>query len=89
MPLRILRAFFIRKILDERFSLSALQEWKTNDPQWWNSDRNEMGRGFYGEAMRERERLEAAPEGELIAELTDIGALGPPPRLGRAGGTPA
>jgi hypothetical protein len=81
MPVRILRAFFIRKILDARFSLSALQEWMTNDPDWWNSDSNEMGRGFYREAMRERERLEAAPEGELIAELTDIGALGPPPRL--------
>ena len=74
-PLRILRAFFIRRILDARFSLSALQEWKSNDPQWWNSDRNAMGRGFYGEAMRERERLEAATDGELIAELTDIGAV--------------
>jgi hypothetical protein len=81
MPVRILRAFFIRKILDERFGLSALQEWKTNDPGWWNSDRNERGRGFYGEAMRERERLEAASEDELIAELTDLGALGPPLRL--------
>jgi len=68
---RILRAFFIRKILDARFSLIVLQEWRSNDPE---------------EAMRERVRLEAATEDELIAELTDIGALGPPPRLG---GTPA
>jgi hypothetical protein len=65
-----LRAFFIRKILDARFSVSAPQEWKSDHP----------------EAMRERQRLEAATEGELIAELTDLGALGPPPRLG---GTPA
>ena len=28
------------------------------------------------EALRERQRLEAATEDELIAELTDIGALG-------------
>jgi hypothetical protein len=76
MSVRILRALFIRKILDARFSLSALQEWKSNDPEWWNSDRNAMGRGFYGEAMRERERLEGVTEGELITELTDIGALG-------------
>jgi hypothetical protein len=39
--------------------------------------------------MRERRRLEAATEGELIAELTDLGALGPPPRLDPAGDTPA
>jgi hypothetical protein len=89
MPVRIVRAFFIRKILDARFSLSALQEWKSNDPEWWSSDRNEKGRRSYTEAMRERERLEAATESELIAELTDIGALGPPPHLGDAGRTPA
>jgi hypothetical protein len=75
-----LRAFFIRKILDARFRLSSLQERMSNDPEWWNSDRNAMGRGSYREAMRERERLEAATEDELIAELTDIGALGSPPR---------
>jgi hypothetical protein len=80
MSVRILRAFFIRKILDARFSLSTLQEWMNNDPEWWNSRRNEMGRGLYGQAVRERQRLEAATEGELIAELTDIGALGAPPR---------
>ena len=80
MSVRILRAFFIRKILDARFSLSTLQEWMNNDPQWWNSDRNAMGRGLYGEAMRERQRLEAATESELIAELTDIGAIGRPDR---------
>jgi hypothetical protein len=79
MSIRILRAFFIRKILDARFSLSTLQDWMNNDPQWWNSDRNAMGRGFYEQAMRERERLGAATETELIAELTDLGALGASP----------
>jgi len=85
VSVRILRAFFIRKILDSRFNLSTLQERMDNDSEWWSS-RNEMDRGLYGEALRERQRLEAATEGELIAELTDIGALEPPPRLG---GTPA
>lgn len=89
MSVRILRALFIRKILDSRFSLSTLQERMDNDPEWWNSPGNERGRNLYGEAMRERQRLEAATEGELIAELTDLGALGPPPRLRPAGGTPA
>jgi hypothetical protein len=42
-----------------------------------------MGRGLYGQAMRERQRLEAATEGELVAELTDIGALGAPPASAR------
>jgi hypothetical protein len=71
---RLLRALFIRKILDERFCLSALQKWKDDDPQWWNSSTNDMGRGFYGEATRERERLEGVTEGELIAELAAVGA---------------
>jgi hypothetical protein len=66
------RALRIRRILDGRFSLSALEEWKSNDPQWWNSARNEMGRGHYGEAMRELRRLEAVTEDELEAELAAI-----------------
>ena len=76
MSARALRALFIRKILDSRFSLTTLQEWKSNDPERWNSRRNEMARGFYAEAMRERQRLEAASEGELIAELIAIDAIG-------------
>lgn len=75
MSARALRALFIRKILDSRFSLTTLQEWKSNDPERWGSRRNEMARGLYAEAMRERQRLEAASEGELIAELTAIDAF--------------
>ena len=66
------RRLRIRRILDGRFSLSGLEEWKSNDPQLWNSTRNEMGRGLYGEAMRELRRLEAATEDELKAELAAI-----------------
>ena len=72
---RLLRTLFIRKILDMRYSLSALQASKDNDPQWWNSSTNDMGRGFYGEALRERQRLEAATEEELVAELVGVDAL--------------
>jgi hypothetical protein len=66
------RTLRIRRILDGRFSLSALEEWKRNHPEWWNSTRNAMGRGLYGEAMRELRRLEAATEDELEAELAAI-----------------
>lgn len=59
----------IRRILEARFSLSTLEEAKSNDPEGWSSRRNDMGRGIYGQAMRELRRLEAATRGELDAEL--------------------
>lgn len=74
VPHRLLCAFFIRKILEVRFSLTALQQWKDNDPQWWHSSANYVGRGLYGEALRERERLAAAPHEQLVAELAAVGA---------------
>lgn len=52
MPHRVLRAFFIRKVLDRRFGVDALQQ--------DNTDR-------YKEAMRERQRLEATTDVELAA----------------------
>jgi hypothetical protein len=63
------RALQIRRILDARFSLSTFEAFRHNDPQSWSSARNDMGRGIYGEAQRERQRLEAATESELQAEL--------------------
>jgi hypothetical protein len=62
----------IRRILDARFSLTALEESRNSDPVWWNSTRNDMGRGIYGEAMRESRRLEGVTDAELEAELTAI-----------------
>lgn len=59
----------IRRILDARFNLSALEDSKNNDPEAWSSRRNDMGRGIYGQAMRELRRLEAATDAELDAEL--------------------
>ena len=62
----------IRRILDARYSLSFFEECKRGDPNWWNSSRNEVGRGIYGRAMREQQRLEAASDSELDAELDAI-----------------
>lgn len=62
----------IRRILDARFSLGALEQSKNADPGWWNSERNDIGRGIYGEALRELHRLEDATEGELAAELAAV-----------------
>jgi hypothetical protein len=63
------RSLEIRRILDARFSLSALEESKRNDPRGWSARRNDMGRGIYAQAMRELRRLEAATDSELDAEL--------------------
>jgi hypothetical protein len=66
------RAAGIRRILDARFSLSALEGWKSGDPEWWSSTTNDMGRGIYGEALREWRRLETVSDEELAAELAAI-----------------
>ena len=66
------RAHDIRRILDARFSLSGLEEWKQKDPAWWISPSNEIGRGLYEQAMREAQRLESVGDGVLDAELAAI-----------------
>ena len=66
------RALDIRRILDARFSLSGLEEWKNKDLAWWISASNDIGRGIYGEAMRESQRLESVSDGVLDAELAAI-----------------
>ena len=38
------RAHEIRRILDARFGLSGLEEWKRKDPAWWISPGNDIGR---------------------------------------------
>jgi hypothetical protein len=67
-----LRALDIRRILDARFSLSGLEEWKHKDPAWWSSASNDMGRGIYEQATREARRLESVSDGALDAELAAI-----------------
>jgi len=62
----------IRRIVDARFSMAALEQSMTSDPVWWSSARNDMGRGIHGEAVRESRRLEDATDAELQAELAAI-----------------
>lgn len=66
------RRLAIRRILDARFSLSTFEEMQRNDPVYWDSPRNDMARGLYGQAMREMQRLESAPDGHLDAEIAAI-----------------
>jgi hypothetical protein len=42
------------------------------DAAHWNSPRNDMARGLYGEAIREMQRLETAPDNHLAAEIAAI-----------------
>ena len=62
----------IRRILDARYSLSFFEEFKRGDAAWWESSKNEVGRGIYGRAMRAQQRLEAASDAELDTELAAI-----------------
>jgi hypothetical protein len=65
------RRLAIRRILEARFSLSAFERMR-QDAAHWDSPRNDMARGLYGEAMREMQRLEAAPDQHLAAEMAAI-----------------
>jgi hypothetical protein len=66
------RSAAIRRILDARLSLGALEASRNGDPNWWNSARNDMGRGLYGQAMRESRRLEDVTDAAIEAELAAI-----------------
>jgi hypothetical protein len=69
------RKLAIAQILEARFSLSIFEEMKSKDTLGWNSSRNDMGRGIYGEAIREMQRLETVSDEELGAELAAIPRL--------------
>lgn len=68
------RRHAIGAILEARFSIAAFDKIRRADPAYWSSPRNDMGRGIYGEAMREKQRLQAASDGELEAEVRAIRA---------------
>lgn len=65
----------IRAILDGRFSVRAFEDMRREDPAYWDSPANDMARGIFAEAMREKQRLSKAPDELLLAE---IAALRPP-----------
>lgn len=59
-------------------SLSVLEASGRADAAAWASSRNDMARGIYGEALREKDRLDAAVDDVLVAEARDIGFRSPP-----------
>ena len=63
----------ISAILEARFSVRAFEEVRRDDAKYWNSPRNDMGRGIYGQAMREKQRLAHASDAQLLAEIAAAG----------------
>ena len=70
------RRHAITGIIEARFSVSAFEEVRRKDPRYWRSARNDMARGIYGEAMREKQRLAQVTDQELVAEAVAIGFTG-------------
>ena len=66
------RRHAIGAILEARFSVNAFEEVRRKKPRYWASPRNDMARGIYGEAMREKQHLVGASDAELEGELLDI-----------------
>lgn len=66
------RRHAIVAILEARFSVHAFEEVRRAKPRYWASPRNDMARGIYGEAMREKQRLAGASDELLGAELRAI-----------------
>ena len=62
----------IARVMEARFSLRAFDEMKRADPERWDSPRNDMGRGIYDQALRAQQRLQAAPDDLLRAELAAV-----------------
>jgi hypothetical protein len=63
----------ITAILEARFSVHAFDDIRRENAQYWASPRNDMARGIYGEAMREKQRLAEVPDAQLVAEAAAIG----------------
>jgi len=61
------RRHAITRIIEARFSISAFEDVRRRNPQYWGSPRNDMARGIYGEAMREKQRLVGASD-ELLED---------------------
>jgi hypothetical protein len=68
------RRHAITAILESRFSVSAFEQVRRENPEYWRSARNDMARGIYGEAMRAKQLLVGASDDDLEAELRDIAA---------------
>ena len=64
----------IAAILEARFSVRAFEDIRRQNNGYWESPRNDMARGVYGEAMREKQRLAHASDEQLIAEIAAVRA---------------
>jgi len=62
----------ISAILEARFSVRAYEDVRRANAGFWGSQRNDIARGIYGEAMREKQRLAAASDAELLAEIAAV-----------------
>ena len=71
-PTRKGRSHTIGEILEARFNVSAFEDIRRTNPGFWESPRNDMGRGIYGEAMREKQRLQSVPDEQLANEAAAI-----------------
>ena len=59
----------IDAILEARFSVRAFEDVRRGNAGFWDSPRNDMARGIYGQAMREKQRLAGATDAQLLAEI--------------------
>ena len=64
----------IAAILEARFSVRAFEDIRRENNGYWDSPRNDMARGIYSEAMREKQRLSYASDDQLIAEIAAVRA---------------
>jgi hypothetical protein len=64
----------VNAIVEARFSVAAFEQVRHGNTEYWDSPRNDMARGIYGEAMREKQRLVQASDAQLLAEIVAAGA---------------
>ena len=64
----------IAAILEARYSVHAFEEVRRQNAEFWRSPRNHTARGLYGLAMREKQRLAAASDMQLRAEIAAVSA---------------
>ena len=64
----------IQAVLEARFSVRAFEAIRRDNATYWDSPRNDMARGIYGEAMREKQRLARVTDEQLLAEIAAVQA---------------
>ena len=64
----------VNAIVEARFSVAAFEQVRHANAEYWDSPRNDMARGIYGQAMREKQRLVQASDAQLLAEIVAAGA---------------